>query len=140
MHIARSGALKQMLQNVIAAVVFRNEETFDGEWLWGNSASPHLDYYNYLGVKFAYDGHWDAYIKDLVTEGKHTVNTLSRILHNPCLSLYVKRQIILSILHLSLEYGSEVWKYTSSQSKTFAVCKRFYIAPQGLVVKLYGVI
>ena len=34
--------------NVIkcAIVVFRNENTFDGEWFWGNSALPHLDYYN----------------------------------------------------------------------------------------------
>ena len=34
-----------------AVVVFRNEKTFDGKWFWGNSALPHLDYYNYLGVE-----------------------------------------------------------------------------------------
>ena len=39
-----------------AVVVFRNEKTFDGEWFWGNSALPHLDNYNYLGVKFTYNG------------------------------------------------------------------------------------
>ena len=33
-----------------AVVVFRNEKSFDGEWFWGNSALPHLDYCNYLGV------------------------------------------------------------------------------------------
>ena len=38
-----------------AVVVFRNEKTFDDEWFWGNSALPHLDYYNYLGVKFTYN-------------------------------------------------------------------------------------
>ena len=81
---------------------------------------PHLDYYNYLGVKFTYNGHWDAHIKDLVTAGMCKVNSLLRILHNPCLSLYVKRQVILSILRPSLEYSSEVWRCTTSQSsKTF---------------------
>ena len=50
-------------------------------------------------------GHWDAHIKDLVTAAKRKVNGLSRILNNPCLSLYVKRQVILSILRPSLGYG-----------------------------------
>ena len=77
-----------------AVVVFRNEKTFDCKWFWGNSALPHLDYYNYLGVKFTYNGHWDAHINNLVTAGKCKVNSLLRILHNPCLSLYVKRQVI----------------------------------------------
>ena len=45
------------------------------------------------------------------------VHSLLRILHNPCLSLYVKRQVILSILHPSLEYDSEVWRCTRFQSK-----------------------
>ena len=48
---------------------------------------------------------------------KHKVNSLLRILHNPCLSLYVKRQVILSILQPSLEYSSKVWRCTTSQSK-----------------------
>ena len=52
-----------------------------------------------------------------MTAGKCKVNSLLRILHNPCLSLYVKRQVILSILRPSLEYGSEVWRCTMSQSK-----------------------
>ena len=60
-----------------AVVVFRNEKTF--EWFWGNSALPNLDYYNYLGVKFTYNGHWDAHIKDLVTAVKHKVNSLLRM-------------------------------------------------------------
>ena len=81
-----------------AVVVFRNEKTFDGEWFWGNSVLPHLDNFKYFGVKFTYNRHWDAHIKELVTAGKHKVNSLLRILNNPCLSLYVKRQVILSIL------------------------------------------
>ena len=53
-----------------AVVVFRNENTYDGKWFWGNFALPHLDCYNYLGIKFTYNGHWDAHIKDLVTAGR----------------------------------------------------------------------
>ena len=68
------------------------KKNFDGEWFFGNSALPHLDYYNYSGVKFTYNGRWDAHIKDLMTAGKHKVNSLLTILHNPCLSLYVKRR------------------------------------------------
>ena len=88
-----------------------------------------FDNYKYLGVKFTYNGHWDAHIKDLVTEGKRKVNSLLRILNNPCLSLYVKRQVILSVLRPSLEYGSEVWRCTTSQSKALdavllAACKK----------------
>ena len=45
-------------------------------WFWGNSALPHLNYHNYLGVKFTYNGTWDAHIKDLVTAGRHKVNSL----------------------------------------------------------------
>ena len=94
---------------------------------------PHLDYYNYLGVNFTYNGYWDARIKDLVTAGKckvnRIVNSLLRILHNPGLSLYVKRQVVLSILQPSLEYSSEVWRCTTSQSKALdavllAACKK----------------
>ena len=60
---------------------------------------PHLDYYNYLGVKFTImDIGMHIIIKDLVTAGKCKVNSLFRILHNPCLSSFVKRQVILSIL------------------------------------------
>ena len=67
-------------------------------------------------------------IKDLVTAGKHKVNSLLRILNNPCSSLYVKRQVILSIVRQSL-YGSEVWRCTTSQSKAldavlFEACKK----------------
>ena len=69
-----------------ALVVFRNEKTVDGEWFWGNSALPHLDYYKYLGVKFTYNGHCDTHIKELVTAGKRKVNSLLRILNNPRLS------------------------------------------------------
>ena len=83
----------------------------------GETALPHLDNYKYLGVKFTYNGHWDTHIKELVTAGRHKVNSLLRILNNPCLSLYVNRQVILSILQSSLEYGSEVWRFTTSQSK-----------------------
>ena len=46
-----------------------------------------------------------------------------------CLSSYVKRQVILSILRPSLEYSSEVWRCTTSQSKVLdavllAECKK----------------
>ena len=44
-----------------------------------------IDYYNYSGVKFTYNGHWDAHIKDLVTTGKCKINCLLRILNNPSL-------------------------------------------------------
>ena len=89
--------------------------TFDGEWFRGNSALPHLDNYKYLyrsKVYIIYNEHWDTHIEELVTAGKRKVNSLLRILNNPCLSLYVKRQVILSILRPSLEYGSEVWRCT----------------------------
>ena len=64
-----------------------------------------------------------------MTAGKRKVNSLLRILNNPCLSLYVKRQVILYILRPSLEYGSEVWRCTTSQSKALdavllAACKK----------------
>ena len=95
----------------------------------GNSVLPHLDNYKYLGVKFTYNGHWDTHIKELVIAGKHKVNSLLKILNNQCLSLYVKRQVILSILRPSLEYGSKVWRCTTSQSKALdavllAACKK----------------
>ena len=50
------------------------------------------------------------HIKDLVTASKRKINSILRILNSPCLSSYVKRQVILSILRPSLEYGSEVWR------------------------------
>ena len=64
-----------------------------------------------------------------MTAGKSKVNSLLRILHNSCLSLYIKRQVILSILQPSLEYGSEVWRCTKYQSKALdavllAACKK----------------
>ena len=78
---------------------------------------PHLNYYTYLGVKFTCNGHWNAHLKDLVTSGKHKLNSLLRILCNPSLSLHLRREVILSILRPSLEYGNKVWRCTSTQSK-----------------------
>ena len=83
----------------------------------GDYVLPHLNYYTYLGVKFTCNGHCDAHLKDLVTSGKCKFNSLLRILCNPSLSLYLRQQVILSILRPSLEYGNEVWRCTSSQSK-----------------------
>ena len=56
-------------------------------------------------------------IKDLVISCKRKFNSLLRILCNPSLDLYLRRQVILSILRPSLEYGNEVWRCTSTQSK-----------------------
>ena len=91
-----------------AVVVFRNEKELDCTWTWGDSVFPHLNYYTYLGVKFTCNGHWDVHLKDLVTSGKCKLNSLLRILCNPSLSLYLRRQVILSILR---------HKCTSTQSK-----------------------
>ena len=87
----------------------------------GKLCLPHLDHYNYLGVKFTYNGHWDAHIKDFVTASKRKVNSLLRILNSPHLSLYAKRQVILYILRPSLEYSSEVWRCTTV---LLAACKK----------------
>ena len=76
-----------------------------------------IKYYSYLGVKFTCNGDWDAHLKDLVTSGKCKLNSLLRIFCNPSLSLYLRRQVIFSILRPSLEYGNEVWRCTSTQSK-----------------------
>ena len=83
-----------------AVVVFRNEKELDGAWTWGDSVLPHLNYYTYLGVKFTFNGHWDAHLKDLVTSGKRKLNSFLRILCNPSLSLYLRRQERLSILQV----------------------------------------
>ena len=69
-------------------------------------------------------------LKGLVTSGKRKLNSLLRILCNPSLSLYLRRQVIFSILRPSLEYGNEVWGCTSTQSKALdhavllGVCKK----------------
>ena len=68
------------------------------QWAWGDSVLPHFNYYSYLGVKFTCNGDWDAHLKDLVTSGKCKLNSLLRILCNPSLSLYLRRQVIFSIL------------------------------------------
>ena len=99
-----------------AVVVFRNEKELDGAWTWGDSVLPHLNYYIYLGVKFTCNGHCNAHLKDLVTSGKRKLNSLLRILCNPSLSLNLRRQVILSILRPSLEYGNEVWGCTQSKA------------------------
>ena len=36
----------------------------------------HIIIFKYLGVKFTYNGHWDAHSKELVTAGKRKVNSL----------------------------------------------------------------
>ena len=59
----------------------------------------------------------DAHLKNLIISGKRKLNSLLRILCNPSLSLYLRQQVILSILRPSLKYGNEVWRCTSTQSK-----------------------
>ena len=74
-----------------------------------------------IDVVYAYSKkwrHWDAHLKDLVTSGKRKLNILLRILCNPSISLYLRRQVILPILRPSLEYGNKVWRCTSTQSKS----------------------
>ena len=63
----------------------------EGEWFWGNPASPHFEYYNYLGVNFIHIMAIEIHIKDLIA-GKRKVNVNSRlrILHIPCLSLFIR--------------------------------------------------
>ena len=70
---------------------------------------------------------------DLVTSGKRKLNSLLRILCNPSLSLYLRWQVILSILRPSLEYGNKVWGCTSTQSKALdavllGACKKISIS------------
>ena len=60
---------------------------------------------------------WSLGCTPEVTSGKRKLNSLLRILCNPSLSLYLRWQVILSILRPSLEYGNEVWGCTSTQSK-----------------------
>ena len=68
-----------------AVVVYRNKRASDGELFFffkgvGDSILPPLDYCNYSGIKFTYNGYWDTLAR------KSKVNLL-RILQSPCLSL-----------------------------------------------------
>ena len=78
---------------------------------------PIVSNYIYLGVDFSYIEAWDTHIKKLIQSGKQKINKLNGIIYiyNRYIKLSACRMLLLSVLHPSLEYGSEVWESNTYQ-------------------------
>ena len=89
-----------------------------GKWNWGDHVLPIVSNYTYLGVDFSYNGAWD--IKKLIQNGKQKVNQLNSIISNRYINLSARRMLLLSVFHVSVEYGSEGWEGNQSQVRSFS--------------------
>ena len=79
----------------------------------GHAVSILFHSYCYLGLDFASDGGWDTHVNRVIGNGRKKVNQLHSIRNT---NLSTRRQVLLSVLTPSIEYGSEIWKCIRSHA------------------------
>ena len=72
--------------------------------------------YSYLGISFSSNEAWYIHIKKLLDNGRKKVNQLHKVISNRNINLSAHRLLLLSLIGLSIEYGSEVWEGNKSQA------------------------
>ena len=69
-----------------------------------------------MGIEFAKNGSWISHVQKVINKGKKKLNQLHRFLSNRNISTVARRLLLVSVLHPTLEYGSEVWACNKRQT------------------------
>ena len=56
------------------------------------------------------------HIKKLLDNGRKKINPLHKVISNRKVNLSTRRLLLLSVIRLSIEYGSEVWEGNKTQA------------------------
>ena len=72
--------------------------------------------YKYLGIWFTSDLGWDEHIRVMVAKATERTNRLGKVFNNHRLSARAKTLVWLSSVRPLLEFGSEVWRATPTQT------------------------
>ena len=98
------------------AIVVFSKSKVPGSWTWGEHTISQASSCCYLRTDFSFDGGYDIHEKRVISNGKKKVNQLHSILSNRNINLRAQRLLLLSVLRPSIEYGSEVWKCSKTQT------------------------
>ena len=97
-----------------SAVMVFSKDVVNGCWKCGEHSLPKVS--SYLGIDFSSNGAWDMHIKKLLDNGRKKVNQLHKVISKRNVNLSTCRLLLLSVIRLSIEYGSEVWEGNNSQA------------------------
>jgi hypothetical protein len=94
-----------------AVVVFHGEEADKSfKWQWGGKDVPVRTSYTYLGAEFDENCKWDKNVNNMVEKGAKAFTVYQKLLKAKSLPVQVKRQLVLSCIRPTLEYGGGVWE------------------------------
>ena len=99
-----------------SAVMVFSKDAVNGCWKWGEYSLPIVSSCSYLVIDFSRNGAWDMHIRKLLDNGRKRVNQLHKVISNRNINLSARRQLLLSVIRPSIEYGSEVWEGNKSQA------------------------
>jgi len=84
--------------------------------MWGNKVITVKNTYRSLAVTFSSPGTWDVHLAKLHISARGNVNQLAKFLYNKDLDTCIKFMLIEICLPPVLEYGSDVWHASKSQT------------------------
>lgn len=94
-----------------AIVVFNGEaEDKSFRWQWGVKDVPVRPSYTYLGVEFEETCKWEKNVNSIVEKGAKALAAYQKLLRAKGLAVQVKRQLLISCIRPTLEYGGGVWE------------------------------
>lgn len=85
-------------------------------WTWGDALIPVKDSYRYLGVTLHSSCLWTPHVQNVIAKGRAAVAQYGKYLRSRRLSRHVKLVLYKQYVRPVLEYGSEVWWPTDTQS------------------------
>jgi len=94
-----------------AIVIFNGEhEDKSFAWQWGENDVPVKSSYTYLGVEFDENCKWERNVAAMIEKGGKALATYHKLLKAKSLPVSVKRQLLVTCIRPTLEYGGGVWE------------------------------
>lgn len=87
------------------------------QWHWEGLPIPVTDSYKYLGVVLHSSCTWTAHVQHVISKGTATLAKFGAYLRAKTISRHVRLVMYKQFVRPVLEYGSEVWRPTETQSK-----------------------
>jgi len=88
-----------------------------GGWTWAGTHIPEMDTYKYLGVQLHGNASWTPHVSMVIAKGKTALAGYMRFLGARHLSKEVRLLVYKQYVRPVLEYASEIWTATETQSK-----------------------
>ena len=110
------------------------------KWFYRSQKVEVVNNYTYLGVKFTYNGKWNAHIKDKSTKCKYSGMQLGRFArrHGDC-STKLFQHLFDTLVKSAMSYGSEIFAMTPRMDLLVNIERQFYRKTYGLANGVSGV-